>query len=82
LNKLNSRRIFKLNNFILVMVKIIDSSKSFLLKCKRVWHVLRKPTRKEFEQIAKVAAIGILILGAVGFLISIVMKSVISPIFG
>ena len=49
-------------------------TKSFLLKCRRVWHTLKKPTRKEFEQITKVSAIGILILGVLGFLISMAMK--------
>ncbi len=48
--------------------------KSFIAKCKRVWMVLKKPTRKEFEMVAKVSAIGILILGFFGFLISIIMK--------
>jgi len=55
-------------------MKILTSTKSFVLKCKRVWHVLKKPTKKEFEMIAKVSAIGILILGTFGFLISFVMK--------
>jgi protein transport protein SEC61 subunit gamma and related proteins len=48
--------------------------KSFFIKCKRVWYSLRKPTRKEFEQIAKISAIGIGILGIIGFIISIFMK--------
>lgn len=47
---------------------------SFLIQCKRVWQVLRKPTADEFKAIAKVSAIGILIIGAVGFLIADVMK--------
>ncbi len=50
-------------------------SKSFFLKCKRVWHTLKKPSRKEFEMVAKVSAIGILALGTFGFLISIIMKA-------
>ncbi|VVB79725.1 Protein translocase subunit SecE [uncultured archaeon] len=50
------------------------SSKSFFIKCKRVWTTLKKPSRKEFETIAKVSAIGIVLLGAVGFLISIIIK--------
>jgi protein translocase SEC61 complex gamma subunit len=50
-------------------------TKSFIIKCKRVWHTLKKPSRKEFEMVAKVSAIGILALGTFGFLISIVMKS-------
>ena len=49
--------------------------KSFVKKCKRVWHLLKKPSKKEFEQIAKISAIGILILGFIGFVISIIMNA-------
>ncbi len=53
----------------------MGKTKSFLLKCRRVWHTLKKPTKQEFEQISKVSAIGIGILGLLGFLISIAMKA-------
>lgn len=53
---------------------MLESTKSFLLKCRRVWQVLKKPTKKEFELTAKVSAIGIGILGLLGFLIAIIMK--------
>ncbi|MBU3907508.1 MAG: protein translocase SEC61 complex subunit gamma [Nanoarchaeota archaeon] len=53
---------------------ILTSTKSFFVKCVRVWHILKKPTRNEFEQIAKVSAIGILIIGLIGFLISVIIK--------
>ena len=46
----------------------------FILQSKRVWHVLRKPTGEEFKAIAKVSAIGVLIIGAIGFAISDVIK--------
>ncbi len=52
----------------------MEKLKLFLVKCKRVWHVMRKPTKKEYNTIAKVAAIGILILGAMGFFISLLVK--------
>jgi protein transport protein SEC61 subunit gamma and related proteins len=48
--------------------------KSFYEKCKRVWIVLKKPSREEFLKVAKVSAAGILIIGALGFLISVIMK--------
>ena len=48
--------------------------KAFYDKSKRVWLVLKKPNRKEFEMVAKVSAIGILILGVLGFLVSIIIK--------
>ncbi|NCN87114.1 protein translocase SEC61 complex subunit gamma [archaeon] len=47
--------------------------KAFMKKCKRVWHTLKKPTKKEFQMTAKVSAIGIVILGAFGFLISMIV---------
>jgi protein transport protein SEC61 subunit gamma-like protein len=54
--------------------KLLIKSKSFFIKCKRVWHVLKKPSKKEYETIAKVSSIGIGVLGLIGFLISIIMK--------
>jgi protein translocase SEC61 complex gamma subunit len=37
--------------------------------------VLKKPSKQEFEMITKVSAIGIAILGLMGFIISIIMKT-------
>ena len=47
--------------------------KGFALKSKRVWHALTKPTKEEFWTVTKVSAIGIAVLGFVGFLISVLM---------
>ena len=58
-------------------MKLWRSTKSFALKCKRVWYVLKKPSKKEFEMTAKVSAIGIVILGLAGFIISVFMKALI-----
>ncbi|MBU0467413.1 MAG: protein translocase SEC61 complex subunit gamma [Nanoarchaeota archaeon] len=54
--------------------KIVSSTKSFIIKCKRVWYALKKPSRKEYEQVAKISAIGIAVLGVIGFVISMIMK--------
>ncbi len=48
--------------------------KSFFLQSKRVWHVLKKPSKQEFWTVAKVSAIGILAIGAIGFIISDIIK--------
>jgi protein transport protein SEC61 subunit gamma-like protein len=48
--------------------------KSFILQSKRVWHVLKKPSKEEFLTVAKVSALGILALGALGFIISDLIK--------
>jgi len=42
----------------------------------RVWRLLKKPTMEEFKTISKVSAIGLLIIGALGFVISIIVKNV------
>ncbi len=55
--------------------------KSFLIQSKRVWHILKKPTGEEFKSIAKVSAIGILIIGAAGFVISDLLK-ILANFFG
>jgi protein transport protein SEC61 subunit gamma-like protein len=48
---------------------------SFFLKCKRVWQVLKKPSKDEFQQITKVSAIGIAIIGLLGFIVSLIMNA-------
>lgn len=48
--------------------------KSFIKKCGRVWKTLKKPNKQEFSMTAKISAIGILILGAFGFLVSMAVE--------
>lgn len=55
----------------------MNKAKSFWKKCKRVWHTLKKPTKQEFWQTTKISAIGIVILGVLGFIISLIMKAFI-----
>ena len=54
------------------MVK--EKLKSFFTQSVRVWHLLRKPTGEELKTVAKISALGILALGAVGFIISDAIK--------
>ena len=54
---------------------ILTSTKSFFMKCKRVWLALKKPTKEEFKTITKVSALGIAVIGFFGFLISIILKA-------
>ncbi len=43
---------------------------SFLIECRRVWQVTKKPTKEELKVIVKVTGIGILIIGLIGFVIN------------
>ena len=53
---------------------VMKKLKIFYKKCKRVWLVMKKPTKEEFQVVAKVSAIGILLIGLLGFIISLIMK--------
>jgi len=56
------------------MSNMIESLKSFAIKSKRVWMVLKKPTKMEFQMTSRISAIGILIIGVIGFAISIIVS--------
>lgn len=43
----------------------------------RVWRLLKKPSIEEYKMISKVTAIGLLVLGALGFAISIVVEAIL-----
>jgi len=51
--------------------------KSQYQKYLRVWHLLAKPSIEEFKTISKVTVAGLLIIGALGFVISVIMKLII-----
>ena len=53
---------------------MLSKLKSFIIQSKRVWHLLKKPSFEELKSIAKISAIGILILGAAGFVIADLIK--------
>jgi len=57
--------------------QIKEKTKSEFFKYARVWNLLRKPTMKEFKMVATVSALGLLAIGAIGFIISFI----ISPLF-
>lgn len=40
----------------------------------RLWRIMKKPSMDEFKMIAKVSAVGILLLGFLGFLINLIMS--------
>ncbi|MDO5827381.1 MAG: protein translocase SEC61 complex subunit gamma [Methanobrevibacter sp.] len=48
------------------------STNDFLKQCKRVLRVARKPDREEYFQFSKVTALGIAIIGVIGFVFVLV----------
>ncbi|WP_297983434.1 protein translocase SEC61 complex subunit gamma [uncultured Methanobrevibacter sp.] len=49
-----------------------EEASDFLKQCKRVIRVAKKPDREEYFDFAKVTAIGIAIIGVVGFVIVLI----------
>ena len=54
--------------------------KSFALECRRVLRVTRKPTKEEFKTIVKASALGMAIIGALGFTIHIIRQLLFPPV--
>ena len=46
--------------------------KELVRRCIRILHISRKPTPSEFQEVAKVAAIGMLIFGTTGLALSLI----------
>ena len=56
--------------------EILNKFKSFSAQCVRVWHLLRKPSMDEFKKVSLVAAVGLGLIGLLGFIIAITMSFV------
>jgi len=48
--------------------------KEFLTECRRVLRITKKPDKEEFKTIVKISGIGIIIIGALGFLVSFIKE--------
>jgi protein transport protein SEC61 subunit gamma-like protein len=51
--------------------------KRFIIECKRVLIVTKKPGKEEFNAIFKVSGIGILLIGFLGFLVHIISQAIV-----
>jgi len=58
-------------------MKITSWFSSQYHKYLRVWRLMKRPTMKEFTTISKVSAVGLLIIGAIGFIISVGIKLIV-----
>lgn len=56
---------------------MINKIKDFFIQCKRVWILTRKPGKEEITAISKVSALGILIIGILGFITSIIIELIL-----
>lgn len=52
---------------------VLEKIKSYINQSVRVWHLLKKPDSEEFTTISKISAIGLGLIGVMGFIINLVM---------
>lgn len=50
--------------------------KPFYEQCKRVFKITKKPTKEEYKAIMKVSALGILLIGFIGFIVHFINQMV------
>jgi len=48
--------------------------RSFVIECKRVFRVTKKPSNLEFKTIVKASGLGIIIIGLIGFMIQMIKQ--------
>ncbi|MBI2508282.1 protein translocase SEC61 complex subunit gamma [Candidatus Woesearchaeota archaeon] len=53
---------------------LLTRLKSFILESMRVFRITKKPTMTEFKAVVKVSAIGIALIGIIGFIIQILWR--------
>ncbi len=53
---------------------LISKFKSFVIECKRVFRVTKKPSNLEFKTIVKASGLGIIVIGLIGFIIHIIKQ--------
>ena len=52
----------------------LEEWKKFYKECVRVLKITKKPDKNEFRTVTKVTSLGILVIGAVGFIITILFR--------
>ena len=55
-------------------MNIKETTSDFIKQSKRVLKVARKPDREEFFNFSKVTALGIIIIGVIGFIIVLISQ--------
>ena len=51
-----------------------ESISQFIKQCRRVLIISKRPDRDEYQNVAKITGIGILIIGVIGFIITLVAQ--------
>lgn len=61
------------------MFDVKGKVKGFIDDSKRIFTISRKPTKEEFITMLKVTGIGIIIIGIIGFIVTLVFTALVFP---
>jgi protein transport protein SEC61 subunit gamma-like protein len=53
---------------------LIFKFKSFVIECKRIFRVTKKPSNIEFKTIVKASGLGMILMGLIGFVIHMIKQ--------
>ncbi|MDI6724890.1 MAG: protein translocase SEC61 complex subunit gamma [Methanobacterium sp.] len=51
-----------------------ESISQFIKQCRRVLYISKRPDREEFQNVSKITGIGIIIIGTIGFIITLIAQ--------
>lgn len=51
---------------------LMQRFRNYITECVRVMRITKKPTNEEFKAVIKVSSLGILLIGAIGFVIQLI----------
>lgn len=54
------------------MTSLMNSFKNFIASSRRILNISQKPTKKEFWFMAKIIALGMVIIGIIGYLVKLI----------
>jgi len=57
---------------------LLNKLKRFMIECIRVLRITRKPDMIEYKTIAKASGLGIIIIGLIGFILTMIKQLVFS----
>ncbi len=64
------------------MSKAIHKTRDFISSSKRLLRHAKLPTRRELSITTKMSALGVLVIGAIGYVLSLLFNALISAISG
>ncbi|MHA1399541.1 MAG: protein translocase SEC61 complex subunit gamma [Candidatus Heimdallarchaeaceae archaeon] len=62
------------------MSKFINNTRAFFIRSKRLLRHAKKPSRRELSITAKITALGIIVIGLIGWILHLIFSAIIQAI--